>query len=142
MTKEQFDKLRNSIIKKIEDLNHITVELESGEKIMTDESDIGNMIGISFGKVMDELGLDKNDFISGVKHGISIQDGSHSIRKFIDLYGTEVKDDEDSAYVELMMDDHICIEFEGVQYYIPQNHVLYSKEDEKTLSYLNNNHHV
>ena len=61
---------------------------------------------------------------------------------FLDTFGTKVKDNEDSAYVELMMDDHDCIEFEGVQYYIPQNHVLYNKEDEKVLFYLKINHHV
>jgi hypothetical protein len=71
MKKEQFEKFRNAIIEKIEGLDHITAELKDGTKIMTDESDMGKMIGMAFGDVMDELGLDKNDFINGVKYGIS-----------------------------------------------------------------------
>ena len=44
-----------------------------------DASDIGNEIGIILGKYLKEnkFGYEKDDFISGLTHGISITDGSH-----------------------------------------------------------------
>lgn len=44
-----------------------------------DISDIGNEIGIIIAKYFDEtdLGYDLDDFIHGVKHGVSITDGTH-----------------------------------------------------------------
>jgi hypothetical protein len=44
-----------------------------------DISDIGNEIGIILGKYIDEQdhGWDKDGFISGLKHGISLTDGTH-----------------------------------------------------------------
>ena len=44
-----------------------------------DVSDIGNEIGIVLGKYMSEnsFGWEKEDFISGLNHGISIANGTH-----------------------------------------------------------------
>jgi hypothetical protein len=44
-----------------------------------DLSDIGNEIGIVVGKYINEKepGYEKNFFIHGVKHGISLSDGTH-----------------------------------------------------------------
>jgi len=44
-----------------------------------DCSDIGNEIGIIIGKYIDEnkMGWELDAFISGIKHGISIADGTH-----------------------------------------------------------------
>jgi hypothetical protein len=44
-----------------------------------DASDIGNEIGIILGKYLsnDSLGWEKDDFISGLNHGISIANGTH-----------------------------------------------------------------
>jgi hypothetical protein len=43
-----------------------------------DLSDLGNEIGIIIGQYTnDEMGYEKDDFVSGVRHGISISDGSH-----------------------------------------------------------------
>jgi hypothetical protein len=64
------------------------------------------------------------------------------VQIFLDTFGTKVKKNEDSAYVELMMDDHACIEFEGQQYYIPENHVIYNKEDQEIVAELIKNNHV
>jgi len=41
-----------------------------------DLSDIGNEIGIVIAKYFDEENTDK-DFIHGLKHGISLTDGTH-----------------------------------------------------------------
>jgi len=44
-----------------------------------DISDIGNEIGIILGKYIDEHedGWDKDSFIAGLNHGISLTDGTH-----------------------------------------------------------------
>lgn len=44
-----------------------------------DVSDIGNEIGIILGKYINEkeMGWELDSFISGIKHGISITDGTH-----------------------------------------------------------------
>lgn len=44
-----------------------------------DISDIGNEIGIILGKYIDEHdhGWDKDAFIAGLNHGISLTDGTH-----------------------------------------------------------------
>ena len=43
-----------------------------------DISDIGNLIGIAVAKYLNEnMGFEKEDFINGIKHGISLVDGSH-----------------------------------------------------------------
>lgn len=51
------------------------------------------------------------------------------IQKFLDDFGVAVMENEPSHYVELMMDDHYCIQYNGVQYYVPKNHGLYTKDD-------------
>lgn len=51
------------------------------------------------------------------------------ILNFIDTFCTEVKKNETPSDVELKMDDHDCIEFNEVQYYVPKNNSLYSDED-------------
>jgi len=43
-----------------------------------DLSDLGNEIGIVIGQYTnDKMGYDKQDFIAGVRHGISISEGTH-----------------------------------------------------------------
>lgn len=59
------------------------------------------------------------------------------VRDFLETYGVEVEHDEDEAYVELMMDDHKCVDV-GVQYYIPD--YTYSNADEEVYDYLIDNY--
>lgn len=43
-----------------------------------DYGDIGNVIGMIMGKYFtDEIGYTKDEFLSGIKHGISLADGTH-----------------------------------------------------------------
>lgn len=58
------------------------------------------------------------------------------ILDFLNKFGTKVKENEDSSYVELMMDNHICIEFDDVEYYVPENNSFYTEDDELTLHIL------
>lgn len=51
------------------------------------------------------------------------------ILKFLKKFCVEVADDEDIATTVLYMDDHDCIEFETVQYYVPKNNSFYTEDD-------------
>ena len=50
------------------------------------------------------------------------------INEFLKDYGDEVYDMPDSA-LELLMDDHICVSWLGVEYFIPENNSMYSDVD-------------
>lgn len=53
---------------------------EQLEKInyVGDFTDIGNEIGIVIGKyICNQEGFTKQDFVSGLEHGISLSDGTH-----------------------------------------------------------------
>jgi len=58
------------------------------------------------------------------------------LKEFIKTYGIKVGKDEDSATVELMMDDHDCIEFEDVEYYINDSLTVVSEREEVLYEYL------
>lgn len=51
-----------------------------------------------------------------------------TVNEFLKNFCTRVKVNETSSYVELMMDDHKCIEYGGTQYYIPENGILHEHE--------------
>lgn len=61
------------------------VSIEISERLSSlpydngDVSDIGNEIGIIIGKYISQesFGWEKEDFISGLNHGISLADGTH-----------------------------------------------------------------
>lgn len=65
-----------------------------------------------------------------------------AILNFLEKFGTKVLDDEKSDFVELMMDDHHCIEFLAVQYYIPENNSEYTEDDELIVMVLDGLFHV
>jgi hypothetical protein len=65
----------DSIETKIE---KIINEIKSSEYYKGDLSDLGNNIGILVGKYLsNDLGFEEDDFISGLKHGISISNDTH-----------------------------------------------------------------
>jgi len=65
----------DSIETKIE---KIINEIKSSEYYKGDLSDLGNNIGILVGKYLsNDLGFEEDDFMSGLKHGISISNGTH-----------------------------------------------------------------
>lgn len=69
------EKHPNDIIKDvIEHLDH-NHSIKNG----CDLSDIGNEIGLAIGKYVNEnkLGYEKDSLIAGIKHGISLIDGTH-----------------------------------------------------------------
>jgi hypothetical protein len=52
------------------------------------------------------------------------------IRDFIKKYCTQVQENETSDFVELMIDNHKCIEFEGVEYYVPDDNSFWNEDEE------------
>lgn len=60
-------------------LKELSIELDKVEYDNGDLSDIGNEIGLIVGKYIDkeELGYELESFIHGVKHGVSLIDGTH-----------------------------------------------------------------
>lgn len=66
-------------------------------------------------KECEKHGSDPDFF--GIPEGVTDKD----IQDFLDKYGTEVQEHETCDYVELMMDNHKCIEYKGKQYYINED---------------------
>jgi len=64
------------------------------------------------------------------------------IQEFLDKFGTKVLENEDSAQVDLMMDDHICVEWDGAEYYVPENNSSYTEDDDLIYEFLNDCRHV
>lgn len=58
------------------------------------------------------------------------------ITDFLEKYGTKVLEGETSSFVELMMDDHICVDFEYTEYYIPENNSFYTEDDDLVYEFL------
>lgn len=63
------------------------------------------------------------------------------VKKFLKNYGIKVKKNESCDYVELMMDNHICIEWWNKQYYIPED-ICFNDVDKFIYDILNNDYHV
>jgi hypothetical protein len=67
----------------MKNIKHITEELSTVLQNLHyqsgDMSDIGNEIGIVIAKYFNKnkLGFELEDFIAGLKHGISLTDGTH-----------------------------------------------------------------
>tara|TARA_R110002050_G_scaffold79261_12_gene169492 strand:- start:26689 stop:26886 length:198 start_codon:yes stop_codon:yes gene_type:complete len=57
-----------------------------------------------------------------------------TIKEFLTERGTKVRKNESCDYVELMMDDHKCIEYGGKQYYLPESNLF--GDDEKIFDFL------
>jgi hypothetical protein len=50
------------------------------------------------------------------------------INNFLTEFGIEVRENEPMDYVELMMDNHKCIEFKGKQFYISEDSPMTKEE--------------
>lgn len=64
---------------------------------------------------------------------------AQKIVDFLDTYGILVEKNEPDHYVELMMDDHKCVEFNEERYYIPENWG-YESEEAEVFDYLEEYH--
>lgn len=57
------------------------------------------------------------------------------ILTFLDEYADEVYDMPE-AQLELIMDNHVCVKYEDVEYFVLKDNSMYSDTDEKILNYL------
>ena len=64
-----------------------------------------------------------------IKEKMKLNNIRGEIKEFLNTFCVKVMENEDSSYVELMMDDHKCIQYEGEIYYIPENGSLMDDED-------------
>jgi hypothetical protein len=65
-------------MKPLDEIKKELVDFINENNIDVDFTDLGNTIGIIIGKYINvKMGFDKDSFIQGVKHGISLSDGTH-----------------------------------------------------------------
>ncbi len=64
------------------------------------------------------------------------------ILDFLQKYGTKVLPDESMDFIEKMMDDHICVEFDNSEYYVPKDNSHYTEDDELIFKVLDTMFHV
>ena len=59
-------------------LRHISSELSNIPYDNGDISDLGNEVGIAIGTILSDISEEEiNDFVIGVRHGISLINGTH-----------------------------------------------------------------
>lgn len=58
------------------------------------------------------------------------------IKEFLKTFCTKVRKRESDAYVELMMDNHNCIEYNENQYYVPEGSMMFSNYDSSIKEFL------
>jgi len=71
--------MNEKLTKAIEDVKFcLESKIFLSENISADMSDLGNEIGVAVAKHFSgEMGFDKESFLSGIRHGISLVDGTH-----------------------------------------------------------------
>ena len=101
------------------------------EKIAIENEDFGfSFLGISDIKEYIEDYCDNLDLLV-----------DNEVEEFLSNYGIEVVENEPDHYVELMMDNHKCIEFKCKQYYISDSLTL-TEDEEKIYDVLAYTLHV
>lgn len=63
-----------------------------------------------------------------------------TVKEFLKEVCTKVRANESLSYVELMMDNHKCIEYGGNQYYVPEDGL--TSEDNIIYDFLVDNYQV
>ena len=78
LNREDFDKICDKL-KYSRNVNIINIENNLYIRFVGDLSDLGNNIGLNIGHYVnsERLGYEKDDFISGFEHGVSIIDNIH-----------------------------------------------------------------
>lgn len=60
------------------------------------------------------------------------------IFEFLKSWCTKVEENEPFHYVELMMDNHKCIQYYGKQYYVPDGNMFWGNHESDIADYLTN----
>jgi hypothetical protein len=108
--------------------NKVIAELKNDNQVINKVNGIRNgnqdfdfsILGIS----------DAKEYIEEFCDNLALLD-DYEVKKFLDTHGIEVEENEPTNYVELMMDNHKCTEWKGIQYYISDS--LDLSEDEQTI---------
>ena len=107
--------------KVIAELNGDTAIIDKVNEIRTENEDFDfSIIGLS----------DAKEYIEEFCDNLELVD-DYEVKMFLDTHGIEVEENEPDNYVELMMDNHKCTEWKGVQYYISDS--LDLSEDEQKI---------
>jgi hypothetical protein len=64
-----------------------------------------------------------------IKEKMKLNNIKGEIKEFLNTFCVKVMENEESSYIELMMDNHDCIEYEGEIYYLPEDCSLMDDED-------------
>jgi hypothetical protein len=118
--------------KVIAELKSISDLLDKIKKIAIENEDIGGDDFISLNDVQEYI----EDYCDNLE---LLQDSE--VNKFLDSHGIEVEKNEPMNYVELMMDNHKCIQWKDKQYYINDSLDL-NDDEEKIYDVLVYNLHV
>jgi|3_EtaG_2_1085321.scaffolds.fasta_scaffold39493_2 hypothetical protein len=62
------------------------------------------------------------------------------IEGFLKKYAEKYYEMPDAA-LELLMDDHICVTWEGTDYFIPENNSFFTEDDDLIWKFLNECYH-
>ncbi len=108
--------------------NKVIAELKNDNQVINKVNGIRNgnqdfdfsILGIS----------DAKEYIEEFCDNLALLD-DYEVKKFLDTHGIEVEENEPTNYVELMMDNHKCTEWKGIQYYISDS--LDLSEDEQII---------
>jgi hypothetical protein len=116
---------------KITVLKSDTELIDFVRKIVIENEDFDfSIIGIS----------DAKEYIEEYCEGLTLVNVGE-VTNFLETYGTEVENDEDSDYVELMMDNHKCVQWDDKQFYIPED-ITFSEQEEQIYNMLVDACHV
>jgi len=64
-----------------------------------------------------------------------------TVETFLNSYCTKVSDTNDSE-TDVYMDNHICVDYKGTQWYVPKDNILYDNQDESVYEYLKENYEL
>ena len=67
------------------------------------------------------IGMEETDIVDNYS--------DDEIEQFLSNYGIEVEENEPDHYVELMMDNHKCVQWKGKQYYISGSDLFDDEEE-------------
>ena len=107
-----------------------------------DEGNFTNKTLMTIEDCEDEIRAEIDEGMSGCNVMLQVEKEftmNDRVKKFIDKFCIECKDEHDD---ELMMDDHKCVDWEGVEYFMPENNSGYTDEDDFIWKILNECYHV
>jgi hypothetical protein len=111
--------VNNIDCKVIAELKNVSELLDKMKRIASENEDFDfSFISIS----------DVKEYVEDYCDNLELLQDSE-VDKFISNHGIEVEENESDNYVELMMDNHKCVQWKGKQYYISDSLSLTDDEE-------------